>query len=67
MDKSTGKAVLETSTTKYKVIYAPQQAEKLIRSYYLAPYTGIFVEWKVSIDQYLEGSLESLDIKLLKY
>ena len=42
VDKSTGKAILGTKMTKYKVIYDPQQAEDLIRSYYLAPYAGGF-------------------------
>ena len=42
VDKSTGKAVLGTKMTKYKVIYDPQQAEELIRTYYLAPYAGGF-------------------------
>ena len=42
VDKSTGKAVLGTKMTKYKVIYDPQQAEELIRTYYLAPYAGSF-------------------------
>ena len=40
--KSTGKAVLETNMTKYKVIYDPQQAEELIIKYYLTPYAGEF-------------------------
>ena len=40
VNKSTGKAVLGTKMTKYKVIYDRQQAEDLIKSYYLAPYGG---------------------------
>jgi hypothetical protein len=38
IDKSTGKAVLGSQMTKYKVIYDPQQADELIISYYLTPY-----------------------------
>ena len=40
VDQSTGKAVLETKMKKYKVVHDPQQAEELIRSYYLTPYGG---------------------------
>ena len=42
IDQSTGKALLGTKMTIYKVIYDPQEAEELIWTYYLAPYAGGF-------------------------
>ena len=67
IDQSTGKPVLGTQITKYKVIYDQDQAEKLITSYYLTPYAGGFREVDSIYRSISRENLKYLDIKWLKH
>ena len=42
VDPTTGKDVLQTQLKTYRVIYDPDEAEKLVQTYYTTPYGGGF-------------------------